>query len=152
MRQAATNCNTVGEKCRAAGLRFAVHNHDKEFKDLEGRIMFDLLLEQTKPGLVTMELDVYWAAKGGADPAALLRQYPGRIDLLHAKDMDGTPDRGMVAVGDGILDFRQMLAAAAQTGTRHVIVEHDRPADGFKCAEDSLGHLSWPIDGGRQTG
>lgn len=147
--QAAENCNAVGEKCKAAGLRFAVHNHDKEFKDLGGRTVFDLLLEHTQSELVTIELDVYWAAKGGADPVALLKRNPGRIELLHAKDMDNTPNRGMVAVGDGVLDFRGMLVEGARAGVRHVIVEHDRPADGFQCAEASIRHLSSLIAGGR---
>jgi len=71
-----------------------------------------------------------------------VKKHPGRIELIHAKDMDRTSERGMVCVGDGTIDFQSLLIEAAKSGTRYVIVEHDRPNDGLKCAEDSFRHLN----------
>lgn len=139
--QAAETCNAIGEKCQAAGLRFAVHNHDKELRDVGGQTALELLLKKTHPQWVTVELDIYWLVKGGGDPAYYFEQFPGRFELLHVKDMDHSPSRGMACVGAGLIEWPRILLKAAQAGTKHCIVEHDNPPDGMKCAEDSIRYL-----------
>jgi sugar phosphate isomerase/epimerase len=81
-------------------------------------------------------LDTYWAAKGGATPEDLMHQYAGRIALLHLKDMNA--QKGLACVGGGELNMPAILAARATAGVRFSVVEHDRPADGLKCAQESI--------------
>lgn len=138
----AEELNKIGEQCKAAGLRFAMHNHDKEFRKLDGgETIYDLLLENTRPELVTMELDLYWIVKAGADPLDYFARHPGRFELLHLKDMDKTPEKGMAAVGEGVIDFPKIFAQAKRAGVKRLIVEHDRPADGMACAQSGIRYL-----------
>lgn len=89
--------NAMAVRARAAGLGFAYHNHPVEFGRYEGRQGFDVLLAQTDPSLVRFELDVAWAAAGGRDPAALLREHPRRFALLHVKDLKARSVPGRIA-------------------------------------------------------
>ena len=57
--------NRVGETCRANGLRLAYHNHDFEFASMQGRVPFDVLLQETDADLVDFELDLFWVVTGG---------------------------------------------------------------------------------------
>src|ERR1051325_1051274 len=79
----AERLNRAGEECRSAGIQFGYHNHDFEFAPMEGRIPYDLILENTDARLVKMELDLYWITKGGQTPLAYFRKYPGRFPLVH---------------------------------------------------------------------
>ena len=116
---------TVGQAAHRAGLQFAYHNHDFEFARVEGHVPYDLLLESTDPSLVQLELDVYWATKGGRNPVDLLARWPGRFPLLHLKDMASGPQHEFTELGRGIIDFRQILAQARTGGVRHFYVEQD---------------------------
>ena len=61
--------NAIGEKCKAKGIKFGYHNHDKEFSTLlEGQPVYDIMLNNTDPSLVTFEMDLYWTVVGGANP------------------------------------------------------------------------------------
>ncbi len=132
--------NGFGEACRASGLQFAYHNHAFEFERMDGRIAFDVLLEETDPELVKIELDLFWIIEGGQDPLAYFEAHPGRFHLCHVKDRlaDGT----MVAVGAGELDFAAMFAQSEGAGLRHYFVEHDQPSDPGASVRNSFGHLS----------
>jgi sugar phosphate isomerase/epimerase len=133
--------NRLGEAARRAGLRFAYHNHDFEFAPLEGRIPFDVLLESTDPTLVAIELDLYWITKGGQQPLDYLRRERGRYVMVHVKDMDATPARGMADPGRGVLDFAALVPAASSAGVRHFFVEHDTPADPLETARVGFAYL-----------
>ncbi|MBI2614110.1 MAG: sugar phosphate isomerase/epimerase, partial [Gemmatimonadetes bacterium] len=123
--------NRAGEEAKKAGIQFGYHNHDFEFPPVEGRVPYDVLLESTDPALVHMELDLYWIRFAGGDPLAYFTRYPGRFALVHVKDMDATPQHGMVDVGSGVIDFKAIFAQRAQAGIRHFFVEHDNPASPF---------------------
>ncbi len=116
--------NAIGQRCRDAGIVFGYHNHDFEFASVEGRTLFDHLLEITDPALVKIELDVYWVAFAGHDPLVLLNRLGERIALIHFKDM--APNRSMIEVGKGILDM-QGITAFAQQRNMWAIVENDYP-------------------------
>jgi len=124
-RALATLLNAVGQAARHAEIQLAYHNHDFEFAPVNGQVPYDLLLELTDPALVQLELDVYWARKGGRDPLSLFARWPGRFPLLHLKDMAPGPRGGFTELGRGVIDFRPILARARAAGVRHFFVEQD---------------------------
>lgn len=121
--------NQAGAAARAAGLRFAYHNHEFEFAPVQGQIPYDVLLAATDPALVGLQLDLYWITKGGQDPIAYFARHPGRFESVHIKDSAGPPDHRMVDLGAGTIDFRRIFAQHRQAGIRHYFAEHDEPAD-----------------------
>lgn len=131
--------NKVGEACQKAGLQFAYHNHDFEFEVHDGKIPYDLLLAETDPKLVEMELDLFWIRKGGQDPLAYFEKHPGRFSLCHVKDM--TEDEKMVEVGTGKIDFAQIFSHSKHAGLKHYFVEHDNPGDALQSITASYQHL-----------
>ncbi len=136
----APQLNQFGRRARAAGITFGYHNHDFEFVLNEGRTLLARLLAATDPDLVTLELDVYWAAYAGFDPISLLREYAGRVPVVHLKDMDSS--RRYTEVGDGTLDIKAITAAAQEGGTSWLIVEHDNPTmPSLESAKRSLENL-----------
>lgn len=139
-KQVAELFNKAGERAKSAGLQFGYHNHDFEFKKLQGRLAYDLLLEETDPKLVVMELDVFWITNGGYDALAYFRRYPGRFPCLHIKDRDAAGK--MVDVGKGAIPWRAVLARRGIAGTKHIFVEHDEPGDAFAFISNSYRYLS----------
>lgn len=131
--------NGLGERCRGAGLTLAYHNHDFEFAEMDGKLVYDRLLEVCDPALVKLEMDLFWVRKGGRDPLPYFERYPGRFPLCHVKDMDRL--EAMTAVGDGVIDFSRIFAASAQAGLQHYFVEHDQPEDAMASIERSYRYL-----------
>lgn len=120
LRQAAflENCAAAFGK---AGIPFAYHNHDAEFALEDGEPRLELLMRHTEK--LGFQLDVYWAAYAGVDPAAFLQKHAGRFPMLHMKELgDGKKN---VELGRGCLDFPAITAAALAQGTREFIVEQE---------------------------
>jgi len=134
--------NKAGEEARRRGLTLCYHNHSFELEPLGGKVPLDLLLASTDPALVKLQMDVYWMAHGRRDPAAEIRRLGSRVATLHLKDMDATPTRGITTVGRGIIDFRAVLAAAADAKVAHYFVEEDAPADPLGAVRSSYAHLA----------
>ena len=129
-KQIAEWCNEAGRVCKEEGLEFLYHNHDYEFQVTEGVIPFDIVLQNTDPKYVNLEMDLYWVTKGNADPITYMKKYPGRFPVLHVKDMDYTPERGFADVGSGRIDFPEIFSYSKIAGTKSFIVEHDKPKNG----------------------
>ena len=140
-KRVAERYNRAAADARAAGLQFAYHNHDFEFAPVEGRIPYDVLLENTDPQLVQLEIDLYWITKGGQDPLAYFQRWPGRVPLVHVKDSAGPPDNKMMDVGAGTIDWKRIFARREQAGIRHYFVEHDEPSDLFASIKASYDYL-----------
>ena len=96
-----------------------------EFAPSDGVYLLAILLNETDPALVALELDVYWGAYAGVDPITYLHMRAGRVPLVHLKDM--TPQRTFTEVGDGTLDIQGIIEAAQQVGTQWYVVENDAP-------------------------
>jgi sugar phosphate isomerase/epimerase len=138
----------------AAGLRLCYHNHAFEFgRDRDGTRWLDVLMGGTVEAGLQLQLDVFWASIGGADPVTILRQYKGRIASLHLKDKDSSAGTSLVEsavartafveVGSGALDFPGILAAAREAGVRHYFVEQDQtPGDPVESLRKSHAYLS----------
>jgi len=137
----AAQFNQVGAQARKAGLRFAYHNHDFELKPIDGVKPLDILLGETDPKLVDFEMDIYWVIFGGADPFDYFKRFPRRFALAHVKDSSGPPDKKMVDVGQGKIDFRSIFAQSGQAGFKHYFVEHDQPADPIATIRNSYNYL-----------
>ena len=128
-REVAASLNRIGQRCRDRGVLFGYHNHAFEFPlvpDGGGDRGIDILLGQTDDQLVFWEPDVYWVAKGGADPAAMIRQYAGRVPITHLKDMTKDERETFAEVGEGKLDWPAILQASDQSGVEWHCVEQDR--------------------------
>lgn len=119
--------NRAGDAASRAGLTLCYHHHDFDFAPLEGKVPYDLVLAETDPRLLGLQMDVYWFTRGGRDPVAELRRLRDRVASLHLKDMDGTPARGITTVGRGSIDFARVLRAATDVGVRHFFTEEDNP-------------------------
>jgi sugar phosphate isomerase/epimerase len=129
--------NKTGEACKKAGIQFAYHNHDAEFRAVEGTVPYELFLTQTDARNVKMELDLAWAVKGGKDPVELFKQHPGRFPLWHVKDLDAKYET-VLSVGDGTIDFKRIFDNAKLAGMKHFFVEHDMPKDAFESIGKSI--------------
>jgi sugar phosphate isomerase/epimerase len=132
--------NRGAAEARDAGIRFAYHNHAREFTPIDGQIPFDVLFEQTDPDLVEIELDLFWIVHGGGDPMAVFERWPGRVPLVHVKDR--TEKGVMTEVGSGAIDWEEIFGARDVAGIRHYFVEHDEPLDGFESVAASFDYLS----------
>ncbi|PIF06742.1 MAG: sugar phosphate isomerase [Draconibacterium sp.] len=110
--------NAIGEKCNAAGIRFGYHNHDKEFSTvLDGKPVYDWMLEFTDPEKVMFEMDLYWVVVGGAKPTDYFEKYPGRFELWHIKD------KTELGSADSIVHFKPIFAEKDKSGLKYGIIE-----------------------------
>jgi sugar phosphate isomerase/epimerase len=136
-----------GQAARARDLGVAYHNHDFEFAPIGGssgttQTGWDILRAEADRGFVQYELDVYWATKAGKDALALMTQEPGRVVMIHAKDATAAPERRMVDVGAGTIDFARLVREGEPAGLQGVFVEHDNPTDALATARAGFQHLS----------
>jgi len=127
--------NQVGALCRKAGLSFSYHNHNVEFKKVGDTLPYDLLLKETDPALVGMEMDIGWVVAAGADPVAYLTRYPTRYRSLHIKDLTaaGIPNTNLkmisANIGQGIVPWDKVLPAAHKSAVTNAYLELEGPYD-----------------------
>lgn len=149
------DCNEVAKITKAVGIQFGYHNHNFEFKNVDGVIpYYDIFLKEMDADLITMELDLFWASKAGQDPVAMFNKYPGRFQLLHFKDMrtNQPPFYEVIkddicSVGEGVIDFKKILAAKEVAGTKFIIVEDDNQGNGkpFEGIDTSIKNITTKI-------
>jgi sugar phosphate isomerase/epimerase len=148
---AAAVLNQVGAGLKAAGISFGLHTHGYEFKPLaDGTSAFDILLKETDPKLVFIEMDVFWVVSAGQDPVKLLNKYPGRFLMFHVKDMrkgamtgqytGGAPVDDNVPVGSGLMDWPSIFATGDKTGVNWSFIE-DETSDPVKNIPTSVAYL-----------
>jgi len=130
VRRLAGELNEMARVCAGRGISLGYHNHAFEFEPLDGTTVWDVLLD-TLTFDIELEVDVYWAAIGGRDPVAVIRNAAERVRLLHMKDVAAGPERGDVTPGDGTLPWPEIVAAGTAAGTEWYVVEEDNPRDAF---------------------
>jgi sugar phosphate isomerase/epimerase len=163
-KRAADDFNRYGEAARKRGLKFYQHNHQMEFGFADDRPdvrLYDVLLAETDPELVFLEMDIYWAYAGQFrfstrpdgtaapfEPLDYVLEQPHRYPLFHVKDgeHDESAEDGyqMVDVGDGDIDYKTFLKKVGETkgGQNHNWqVEHDQPTDSLRTAHRSAAYL-----------
>ena len=141
----AAQFNQCGEICKKAGIRFAYHNHDHDFKMVEGQLAQDIYMQNTDPALVDFEMDIYWVVTAKQDPEAWLKKYSNRFRLCHIKDRaKGTDDREVSCdLGKGSINFSKILKTAKENGMQYYIVEQERydNTTPLKAAEADAGYM-----------
>ncbi len=148
-REAAAVFNRAGEALAKQGIKFFYHTHGYEFLPHGDGTLFDLLMAETKPEYVRIEMDVFWIVHPGQDPVKFLEKYGSRIDLMHVKDMKrGTP-RGFtgqsdvtnnVVLGEGIIDWPNVFRAAQKANVKWYFIEDESPLS-VEQIPRSLRHL-----------
>jgi sugar phosphate isomerase/epimerase len=136
----AAKFNEWGAATKAAGIQFGYHNHSFEFEAIDGVLPMDILIQETDPNLVAIELDLCWTVNAGTDPVAYFDRFPGRFHLCHVKDLDAAGE--LADVGAGTIDFAAIFAKAQTAGLRHYIVEHDRPQEPIASIRNSFNYLT----------
>jgi sugar phosphate isomerase/epimerase len=140
-RKVAEELNKIGEVCRRCNIRFGYHNHDFEFETIDGLVPYDILLQQTDSSQVDFQLDVFWMVKAGYEPKQYFDKHPGRFSTLHIKDMG--KDGESCIVGNGIIDFTDLMKHSEKAGTKLLIYEQEHFTEGepLHCAEQSLKYM-----------
>jgi sugar phosphate isomerase/epimerase len=118
----AERLNLIGAQAAKAGLKVAYHNHDFEFAPHQGKIGYDIILRETDPGLVKLQLDLFWVAHSSArTPHELFELQPGRFVMWHVKDMDKA--KRYTELGNGVIDFTRIMPDASLAGLEEYFVE-----------------------------
>jgi sugar phosphate isomerase/epimerase len=160
-KKVADQFNQIGAATKKAGIQFGYHNHTFEFvpdPNIDGKLPYDFLLDNTDKDLVKMEMDLCWISVTGHDPVSYFNRYPGRFPLVHVKDVKEMPKvvpgktdefvdtefekKVMTEPGSGVIDWKRIFAHADQAGVQHYFVEHDSPADPFASITASYKYLS----------
>ena len=147
--------NKAGEQTQKAGIQYCYHNHNFEFHKFGDTMPYEYLLKTLDPKLVKFEMDCFWVTHAGQDPVAYFKKYPGRFPLLHIKDMKDHPPvtqekddkMGMFApVGQGVIDWKRIFAAAPTGGMHHYFIEQDwceqPPLEAVKASYEFLHKLT----------
>lgn len=115
--------NFISKRVNAAGLGFAYHNHGYEFDDYDGANGYELILTQTDPELVKLQMDMYWVMHGPAStPKALVASQPGRFVMWHIKDMDAVT-RDYTELGNGAINYLNVLPDPVESGLEYFYIE-----------------------------
>jgi len=111
--EVARQLNEIAEKLKPHKMNVGFHNHPHELAAVEGQLPLDVILDNTSRD-VTMQLDLASVMRGGADPIAYLKRYPGRARTMHVKDYSPTNDKALI--GEGVMNFKEVFALAESSG------------------------------------
>jgi sugar phosphate isomerase/epimerase len=140
----AGHLNGAGKALHEAGITFCYHNHHMEFRRIGRQLVLDILFAETDPQYVKAELDTHWVQFGGGDPADWCRRLQDRLAILHMKDY-GIDAENMVVfaeVGQGNLDWPDIVASAQESGCAWFAVEQDKcPGDPFESLQKSYNYI-----------
>ncbi|MFC5449194.1 sugar phosphate isomerase/epimerase family protein [Paenibacillus aestuarii] len=167
----AEQLNKLGSKCRKKGIQLYIHNHALEFKKVNDTTLFHLLVENTEPSNLKVELDLAWVIRGGSDPVAVLKWLGERCDLIHQRDLKKHINHPLhifdelteadkeltyqdvhmkyrrpelfVDLGTGSFDFEDVYTTIKQLGyVKYAIVESDgEREDKFGSIANDLNYL-----------
>jgi sugar phosphate isomerase/epimerase len=141
--QFADEFNQVAAAFKGSGVMLGYHNHSHELAHFEGKTALQILLDRLDPS-VFLEIDTYWIAHGGGDPAQWISKVAGRIPCVHLKDMGirNTREQFMMEVGEGNLNWPAILTACKAAKVEWYIVEQDTCyRDPFESLGISLANL-----------
>lgn len=116
--------NKAAEECQKSNLVFGYHNGGADFAQENGQVLYDVLLQNTDPNLVKMELDLGWAIVGGGDPVKYFDQYPGRFPLWHIKDIKKDKAES-TEFGKGRIDITGLLKNRKKSDMKYLFIEQE---------------------------
>lgn len=156
--------NEVTQKLKEDGITLYYHNHHVEFRKYDGKTLLDIIRE--KAPLLGFELDVHWIQRGGANPLEVIRDYKGKVELIHLKDyrVGEIPQEAIdslysgdfapfmdkfnnliefAELGTGILPLKEIIEESISSGVRYLLVEQDDTygVDPFESLAISRDHL-----------
>ena len=156
--------NTYALKFAEHGIKLYYHNHHIEFVKYDGKYLLDIIREEAPD--IGFELDVHWIQRAGLNPSAVIKEYAGKVDLIHLKDYRMVPvsDKAMDALfkqdialfmnyfqktiefaelGEGNLDLKDIIETSIASGAKYLLVEQDEQygRDPFDCLITSRNHL-----------
>jgi len=156
--------NAVAEKLKEEGIKLYYHNHHIEFTKYDGEYLLDIIRREAP--LLGFELDVHWVHRGGLNPVEVIKDYKGKVELIHLKDyrVNRVPEAALedlyagnekafmhqftdiiefAELGTGSLDFKAIIEASLEAGVRYLLVEQDDQygRDPFDCLKDSRDYL-----------
>ncbi len=115
--------NLIGAQIKAAGLGFAYHNHGFEFEEENGQTGYDIILAETDPELVKLQMDLYWVMHSSKlTPKEWIEKQPGRYVMWHIKDMDKV-SRDYTELGNGSIDYHKIMPDPAKSGLEYYYIE-----------------------------
>lgn len=115
--------NKIGERVNAANLGFAYHNHGFEFEPQNGELGYDIILKETDPNFVKLQMDMYWVMhEAKTTPKELVKKQPGRYVMWHIKDMDKTT-RDYTELGNGSINYHDILPNPKKSGLEYYYIE-----------------------------
>jgi sugar phosphate isomerase/epimerase len=117
--------NAIGEKCRRGGLKFAFHHHGVELEQWGGESGLDILCRHTRPDLFYLQVEIYWLACGGFNPADFINKYKGRCLNLHLSDVKSIESRTFTEIGKGVVDMKAIVAACKKNDIEWLNVEQE---------------------------
>lgn len=124
-------------KIKAAGLDFAYHNHAFEFEKVDGKLVYDILIDEL-PDL-SFIVDTYWVKYAGYDYLEYIKRLgPSRIKNVHFKDMKTEPSGDICPCGEGVIDFKPVIELCDKLGIVNALVEQDNAPD----SGDSIGQMA----------
>jgi sugar phosphate isomerase/epimerase len=134
--------NKIGRKCKESGIKFGYHNHDFEFKKFDGEFGLDLLVKNTEPELMFIELDTFWVEFSDLKSVDFIEKYKERCKILHIKEMKSLTDKKNTEIGKGIMDFKGITGAGKKVGVEWFTVEQESfDIPQLKSVEESLSYL-----------
>jgi sugar phosphate isomerase/epimerase len=154
----ADDFNAKGEYCKQHGIKFAFHNHDFSFKEMEGVLPQEWLLDHTDKNLVDYQVDFFWVIVAGKDPVTHINKYPDRYKLCHFKDLPkddtermksgiatyGGEKHGIIELGTGGINFQSILDKIKGSSIKYYIVDQDScndRADPLACIREDAEYM-----------
>jgi len=141
--------NKSGELCKKSGLKFGYHNHNFEFKySLNGKKLYDIILEHTDPALVIQQMDIGNMYGAGGRALDIIKKYPGRFESMHVKDEIKAAKKGEMdedyestILGKGLLPVKEIVELARKSGgTTEFIIEQEsyQGKTPLECSKEDL--------------
>ena len=149
-RTAAKLFNRAGAAARDRGMELLFHNHDYEFRPIDGSTGFNTLMHETDPALVKLEFDMYWLTQAGQDPVEMLKTHRDRARIIHLKDRLANAPHSFstdspqyfTELGRGAIDWKAILLQARSQGIRYAFLDQDESTlplpESLKISRDYL--------------
>jgi len=142
LKKTCATINKAAEVAKKVGIQLGYHNHAFEFKQVDGQMIYDVMLKEFDPKLVSLEMDIFWVVNANQDPIAMIEKNPGRYEQWHVKDMNKDDRNKNADVGTGTIDFKRIFSLAKKSGMKHFYIEQESyPGSSSDSVKSSIKNL-----------